>query len=67
MMSSFACGTSVASEARVLALISWTQVHGLSLLLIGHQVPRDVSAALDAEQLARTYSRLFYTGLAPRE
>jgi hypothetical protein len=30
-------------------------------------VPRDVSAALDAEQLARTCSRLFYTGLAPRE
>jgi len=59
-------GTIVAGEARVLALIAWTQVHGLSLLLIGHQVPRDVSAALDAEQLARICSRQFYTGLAPR-
>jgi AcrR family transcriptional regulator len=60
-------GTIVAGEARVLALIAWTQVHGLSLLLIGHQVPRDVSTALDAEQLARLCSRQFYTGLAPRE
>jgi AcrR family transcriptional regulator len=60
-------GTIVAGEARVLALIAWTQVHGLSLLLIGHQVPRDVSATLDAEQLARLCSRQFYTGLAPRE
>lgn len=60
-------GAIVAGEARVLALIAWTQVHGLSLLLISRQVPRDVSAALDAEQLARLCSRQFYTGLAPRE
>jgi AcrR family transcriptional regulator len=59
-------GTIIAGEARLLAVVAWTQVHGLSLLLIGHQVPRDVSAALDAEKLARTCSRLFYTGLAPR-
>jgi AcrR family transcriptional regulator len=57
----------IAGEARLLAVVAWTQVHGLSLLLIGHQVPRDVSAALDAELLARTCSRLLYTGLAPRE
>jgi AcrR family transcriptional regulator len=60
-------GIIIAGEARLLSVAGWTQMHGLSLLLIGHQVPRDVSAALDAEQLARTCSRLFYTGLAPRE
>jgi len=60
-------GTMITGEARLLAFVAWTQVHGLSLLLIGHQEPRDVSAALDAEQLARTCSRLFYAGLAPRE
>jgi AcrR family transcriptional regulator len=59
-------GTMIAGEARLLAVVAWTQVHGLSLLLIGHQVPHDVSAALDAEQLARTCSRLLSTGLAPR-
>jgi AcrR family transcriptional regulator len=62
-----AAGIIIAGEARLLAVAAWTQMHGLSLLLIGHQVPRDVSAALDPEQLARTCSRLFYTGLAPRE
>ena len=60
-------GTMIAADARQLSVVAWTQVHGLSLLLIGHQVPRDVSAALDAEQLARSCSRLFYTGLAPRD
>src|SRR5215469_8015154 len=37
-----------------------------AVLLIGRQVPGDVSAALNAEQLARLCSRQFYTGLAPR-
>lgn len=56
----------VAGEPRLLALVAWSQVHGLSLLLIGHQVPPDVSAALDAEQLARLCSRTLYEGLALR-
>lgn len=56
----------VKDEARLLALIAWTQVHGLALLLIGRQVPQDISAMFDAEQLARTCSRRFYQGLAPR-
>ena len=55
-----------AGDVRLLALLAWTQVHGLSLLLIGHQVPSDVSAAHDDEQLARMCSRLFYQGLEPR-
>lgn len=59
-------GVIVAGEPRLLALVAWSQVHGLSLLLIGHQVPRDVSTALDEEHLARMGSRLFYQGLAPR-
>ncbi len=62
-----AAGAIIAGEARLLAFVAWTNVHGLSLLLIGHQAPHDVSAALDPEQLARTCSRLFYTGLAPRD
>ncbi|HEV2239120.1 MAG TPA: TetR/AcrR family transcriptional regulator [Ktedonobacterales bacterium] len=60
-------GAIIAGESRLLAFVAWTQVHGLSLLLIGHQEPRDVIAARDAEQLARSCSRLFYTGLALRE
>jgi AcrR family transcriptional regulator len=59
-------GVMVAGEPRLLALIGWSQVHGLSLLLIGQQVPRDMSAVLDAEYLARLGSRLLYQGLAPR-
>ena len=59
-------GVIVKDEARLLALVGWTQVHGLSLLLIGRQLPQDTSAKLDAEQLARVCSRRFYQGLAPR-
>ena len=59
-------GAVVDGNPRQVAVAAWSMVHGLALLLIGNQVPRDVRAALDQEQLVRLCLRLQFQGLSPR-
>jgi AcrR family transcriptional regulator len=59
-------GVLVEGNPRELAAAAWAMVHGLALLLIGQQMPRDVQAAYDPEQFTRLFLRLQYQGLGPR-
>jgi AcrR family transcriptional regulator len=61
-----AAGAVVDGHPRQVAVVAWSLVHGLALLLIGNQVPPDVRASLDQEQLVRLCLRLQFQGLSPR-
>ena len=56
-------GTVIAGNPRQLAFSAWAMVHGLALLLIDRQVPRDLRAAESAEALVRLTLRQHYEGL----
>jgi AcrR family transcriptional regulator len=59
-------GTVIAGNPRQLAFSAWAMVHGLALLLIDRQVPRDLRAAESAEALVRLSLRQHYEGLGLR-
>jgi len=51
-------------DPRDLAVSAWALVHGLSALLIDHQLEARAPTALDAEHLAARVTKLLLTGLA---
>lgn len=50
-------------EPLPLALMAWSQVHGLASLLVDHQLDRPGQPPPDAEQLATSQTRLLFEGL----
>jgi AcrR family transcriptional regulator len=51
-------------DERIIALTSWSQVHGLALLIAGGQVAGEDGAHLPARYLATEVTRLLQQGLA---
>jgi AcrR family transcriptional regulator len=52
------------SDARLVSLAAWSQVHGLALLIVSGQIPPEGSAPLQPDALADAVLNLLQTGLA---
>jgi AcrR family transcriptional regulator len=52
-------------EPLALALMAWSQVHGLASLLVDHKLDRPGQEAPNAEELALFQTRLLFEGLRP--
>lgn len=59
-------GAVIAGNPRQLAFGAWAMVHGLALLLIDRQVPRDMRTAESQEALVRLCLRQHYEGFGLR-